>query len=904
VSELTPFWFQIGENVEHRTNGICVVKEVTPSGIRVVYEVPPAEFDGETEDTVCIDDLQEVSSYTDDQVRDLILKQLSLLFSEGDTVCLTFIHSTDKTEDGKPLIKNAILPFTEAISKPYVDRMILRNREGWNVFTSMNSLATGAQARKKEFAGAMCSVFADVDFDGNEVLATIRASAAAGEIPPPSAIARSSKDKFQFVWRINSDEFSTEKVESINRALVARYGADPACADVLRVFRVWGLRNCKYPSRPVVELIETTNPEGCYNFADFRVPIADEKSPAPVKPPASESEVAAKINYFDLAAEEAKLHIKSFKKWGTQGFIYEITCPFVDSHTGRKDSGTVIMIHPSAAISFKCQHGHCIDRTWQKDVRPEMERLEGHPLRFGDPVGGVSFGPSAASTASTTVADPPAWGEPQPFDNSLLPVPPFKLDFLPSSLQAWAQDVSERMSVPLDFPGISMLCALAGCVNRRAFVYPKANDKDWKESLSISGAVVSTSGKLKTPTWKTSINPMQEIDIDWQNEYKARLGAYKSELKSYEDAEKLRKKEDEKSRKSDQSDAGPIFASTAAKTSKPAASPLEPEPCRRLVLNDATPEKFHAVMAENPEGLFVYRDEMTGWVAELDQKGREAERSLFLTAMNGNDPYTLDRIGRGSVTAKVSASLFGGFQPEPLIKFLCDTRNINDGMLARFGLLVWPDDTTLPLVDRIVNSDAKDRFRRIIRRLAELRPESVRLHFSPEAQVKFNDWLAGHILKTNREANVGKQSHLSKYRGLLPKLAGLFQLADAVSISDPIGEHLIDLDHLNRAMALLAYLEAHMNRIYSCAKSLEQKAVEALAEHVESGDLSDGFSIRDVVRKCWEHLSKSYVEDAILTLEDFGWLRLVTRKEEGRGRPTYRWEINPALNAKGDSDAC
>ncbi len=48
-------------------------------------------------------------------------------------------------------------------------------------------------------------------------------------------------------------------------------------------------------------------------------------------------------------------------------------------------------------------------------------------------------------------------------------------------------------------------------------------------------------------------------------------------------------------------------------------------------------------MAENPEGLFVYRDEMTGWVAELDQKGREAER-IFLTAMNGNDPYTLDRM--------------------------------------------------------------------------------------------------------------------------------------------------------------------------------------------------------------------------------------------------------------------
>ncbi len=80
--------------------------------------------------------------------------------------------------------------------------------------------------------------------------------------------------------------------------------------------------------------------------------------------------------------------------------------------------------------------------------------------------------------------------------------------------------------------------------------------------------------------------------------------------------------------------------------------------------------------------------------------------------------------------------------------------------------------------------------------------------------------------------------------------------------------------------------------------------MEALADHVKSGDLEDGFSIRDVVRKRWEHLSKSHVEDAIMTLEDFGWLRLVARKEDsGSGRPTYRWEINPALKLEGDNDA-
>jgi len=515
-----------------------------------------------------------------------------------------------------------------------------------------------------------------------------------------------------------------------------------------------------------------------------------------------------------------------------------------------------------------------------------------------DTSGDIQAGVILNGSGPTQISE---WRVPELFDNALLPVQPFKLEFLPSSLQPWAQDVSERMSVPLDFVGVCMLCALAGCINRRAFVYPKANDKDWKEAIAISGAVVSYSGKMKTPTWKTSINPMQEIDIDWQNEHKARLAVYKSELKTYEESEKLRKKEAEKLRKKDQSDAGALFASTAAKPLKGSAPPLEPESCRRLVVNDATPEKFHDIMTTNPEGLFVYRDELSSWVAELDQKGREAERGMFLAAMNGSDAYTLDRIGRGSLTAIMSASLFGGFQPEPLIKFLCDSRNKSDGMLARFGALVWPDDSVIPSIDRAANSEAKDRFRRTIRVLSELRAESVALHFSTDAQQRFNDWLSGHVSKVNKETNAAKQSHLSKYRGLLPKLAGLLQLADLVaSLPSVGGGHTIDLDHLDRAIALLAYLETHMNRIYGCVKSPVRKAEEALAQHVQAGDLKDGFRIRDVQRKCWENLSKDYCEDAILALEDMGWFRQLPPEQTSKGgRPTLRWEINPSLTLQG-----
>ena len=44
--------------------------------------------------------------------------------------------------------------------------------------------------------------------------------------------------------------------------------------------------------------------------------------------------------------------------------------------------------------------------------------------------------------------------------------------------------------------------------------------------------------------------------------------------------------------------------------------PVEPK-LRRLIVNDATFEALHQTMSENPAGVLVIRDELTGWLAEV-----------------------------------------------------------------------------------------------------------------------------------------------------------------------------------------------------------------------------------------------------------------------------------------------
>lgn len=467
------------------------------------------------------------------------------------------------------------------------------------------------------------------------------------------------------------------------------------------------------------------------------------------------------------------------------------------------------------------------------------------------------------------------WEAPQIFADVQPAVPPFELDFLPDSLQGWAKDIAYRTSVPLDFTGICALVSLAGCVGRRAFVYPKKNDKEWKEALAVSGMVVATSGALKTPTWKPFMNVLMEQQVDWQEEHDEVETAYQQ-----------------------------AWAQWKA-SGNPEGEPEEPAPSRRLIANDATPEKLHAIMGHTPEGLCMYRDELSSWMTELNQPGRDAQLGIMLAAMNGDDNYTLDRIKRGSITAKMCASLFGGIQPSPLTDFLNESRNIDNGLVPRFGLAVWPDvPVNQVVIDKAADEDAKERFRAVVRALASLPAEAIYLHFNPEAQTIFNKWLTEITGRLRNEKHTGMQSHMSKYRGLLPKLAGLLQLADLVTPRGdvPLGNQIIDAAHLNRALRLLAYLETHMVRIYAVVKSELQKAEESLAEHIENGDLKDGFTAREISRKCWGNLKKEEVVDsALATMADAGWIR-VMMSDKKTGRPTVRYQVNPRVlksHAKG-----
>jgi len=236
---------------------------------------------------------------------------------------------------------------------------------------------------------------------------------------------------------------------------------------------------------------------------------------------------------------------------------------------------------------------------------------------------------------------------------------------------------------------------------------------------------------------------------------------------------------------------------------------------------DATPEKLHEILSENSAGVMVLRDELTGWLADLEKPGRESERAFYLQAWNGDSGFTVDRIGRGSIHVPfVCVSFLGNIQPARLRGYLADALAggpADDGLFQRFQLLVWPDaPVSWTLVDRRPDAHAEVMVEKVYRTLASLSADNpVCMRFADDAQELFYDWLTaleGKIRGRNRLPPV-IVAHLSKYRSLVPSLAALFELADRAAAGDVPQETDISLDHTQQAVGFCDYLESHAHRV-------------------------------------------------------------------------------------------
>ena len=487
------------------------------------------------------------------------------------------------------------------------------------------------------------------------------------------------------------------------------------------------------------------------------------------------------------------------------------------------------------------------------------------------------------------VATVSEWGQvevrmPEPLGDELPTVPAFDPGLLPSSLRPMVEDLADRMQVPIDFPAVAAVTALAGACGRRALIQPKEHDP-WTVVPNLWGAIVAGPGMMKSPVISNVMTPLKALEGEWRNEHADTLRNYEEtqerarlDLAVWQEAYKRARKKD-----------GAVPERPAAETDEPSQ--------RRLLAVDATFESLHKLLAENPAGIFVLRDELTGWLASLERQGREAERAFYLECWNGDSGFTVDRIGRGSVHVEhCCVSLFGGIQPGRLRAYLADVLRdgpSNDGLIQRFQLLVWPDmSSSWEYRDRPGNERAMKTAEQAYRQIAALDAEQPeRMKFDRDAQQLFIAWLSdleGRLRAP--DVNPTTQAHLAKYRSLMPSLALLLWLANGK-------QGPVSLVYAQKAADWCDYLWGHAQRVYASRLAPERAAAIALSKRLLKGWKREvgQFGTRDIYRNGWTGLgTPDEARAAARILEEAGWVEL-DQSEVMTGRPSETYIINPRI---------
>jgi hypothetical protein len=475
---------------------------------------------------------------------------------------------------------------------------------------------------------------------------------------------------------------------------------------------------------------------------------------------------------------------------------------------------------------------------------------------------------------------------------------PFDYAYLPDILREYVQDISERMQCPPDFAAVGVMVMTATIIGRKVGIRPMKHN-DWTVICNLWGAVVGNSGVMKSPTLGAALAPIGKLAAAAFKVFNEDKAEYDSKAELAKVKESVNKSKAKASlKKNDKADVKSLL-----KSSDTDDAPI----LKRYKTNNASYEALGELLMENPNGLMVEADEIIGLLKQLDAGGQEVARSFYLTAADGDKPYTFDRImrGKGLHIEALCLSIIGGIQPGVLAEYVRQATGGGagaDGLLQRFGLMVYPDiSPDWKEVDRYPDSMAREAVNQLAETLDNLNPADIGaevdpyggvpfLHFDNAAQRLFSEWRAALETRLRSgEEHPAIVSHLSKFRKLIPSLALINHLCD--SRHGAVSEAA-----LLRAITFSEYLESHAQRIYSYATRPDIDAAKTLLKRLASGKLPSPFKTREIYQKGWAGLeSPSKAQSAIDLLLEYHHLSEDEITTGGRPTKHYNWIKAEAL---------
>ncbi|MTJ04534.1 MAG: DUF3987 domain-containing protein [Sediminimonas qiaohouensis] len=488
----------------------------------------------------------------------------------------------------------------------------------------------------------------------------------------------------------------------------------------------------------------------------------------------------------------------------------------------------------------------------------------------------------------------PEWEEAAPhLLNPLRPAPP-KLcleDFFPIKLAEWIQQAAKAKGAPADYVLAGLLTVSASLIGNTRCGSPRCG---WNEPTVLWSAVIGNPSAGKSPGLDATLEPLRNIEKLLRQEKKAEIDDWEQKSEVAKLAEKNWRKQVEAVLAGDGDEEIPAQPAEMDIPARPQAP--------RLSVNDATIERLSTLLAEQPRGTLQVRDELAGWMQNMERYGGSSDRTFWLEAYGGRS-YTVERMGRPPITVdRLSIGVVGGAQPDRLASLMLAADD--DGLLARF-IVVWPHPTEITTPDVAPDSTyIEGVFRNLLSLDFHETPEGflvpLRVPFEKAAELALDEFRRElRVMEDSVEGLL--QSFFGKLPGLSVRISVVLAFLDWAAKSDHRGEVTeIGLTHFQRAKAfIMEYCLPMARRAYAGNGEtlVEAKALRLIAMFRAQNIRQ--FSAREIIRLGMKGLKTgSDLQPVLDALVDGCIVRKVPQAAPTPGRKPRLYTVNPKVFEK------
>lgn len=550
--------------------------------------------------------------------------------------------------------------------------------------------------------------------------------------------------------------------------------------------------------------------------------------------------------------------------------------------------------HAARAYDFGLTPGTCFDLVsgcWNERNEPPLDDEE---LRRTTDSAATSRqnaigSDNPAAGLSEIEEAPPSADQGSHPDMSILhagapPPPAFPVGVF-GSLAPWLQEAAASKSAPVDYVAAGVIATSAALIGTARRVRAWG---DWREPCILWAGLIGNPSSGKSPALDVAKSATEPIEQELGKSHGANLRKYEADKLAAETVRGMWERSVKDAARS---------GKTPPTMPESAELPQPPQQ-RRVLISDATTEAVQLRLSQNTRGLLLFRDEMSGWLGNLDRYGGSGgDRAFFLESYGGR-PFTVDRksVDKPLKVPFNSVCILGGIQPDRLREHL--TNSEDDGLAARF-LWFWPDPVPFRRQDRTPSLGTLDRtFRRLSGLTTGPLGDPVDITLSPEAAAVFENWCAAHV--EHAQGLHGKLGGAAgKMQGGVLRLALVLEHLEWANGDESEAPSEVSRHSLEAAVLLVEnYFKPTLRRVFGEASETKaQRAARQLARAILSkGDAT--INLRDVCRN-WKVAgikSQQDAEAAFHRLSELGWLsRLRSPKT---GRPPGDYAVHPKVLAE------